>query len=168
MYFFCILKCIYLYTICICTWVTTTSHPLPSKILSKTDLMVQMAQNKIIRVICICYEIIFIFCKHVYGIRFLYLGHFHFHTLRNEKGLRCSSVQKTGSGVVPSVISLNLTLSLVSTQPNPTSTSFPLFLFSSFPPPPQLCSSTLSPSSYKSLTMSSSLSTSISSPDAPP
>ena len=129
MYFFCILKCIYLYTICICIWVTTISHPLPSKILSKTDLMVQMAQNMIIRVLCICYDIISIFHKHVFGIRFfLYLGHHHFHTLRNKKGLRCSSVQKTGSDVVPSVISLNLTLSLVS---SPTSTSFP--------PHPQFC-----------------------------
>ena len=37
-----------------------------------------------------------------------------------KKGLRCSSAQKTRSGVVPSVISLNLTISLVSspTQPN--------------------------------------------------
>ena len=50
------------------------THFHQSKISSKTDLMVQMAQNNIIIVICICYEIIFISCKHVCGVRFFVFG----------------------------------------------------------------------------------------------
>ena len=96
-------------------------------------------------------------CKH--GIRFLYLGHHHFHTLRNKKGLRCSSKRLGAASSHPSSHWISPCHSS-HPQPNPTSTSFP--------PHPQLCSSELPPSSaYKSLTMSSSLSRSILSP-APP